>query len=250
MTVIVAFLCSDGVVIAADSMITASLGATGVGHHHGRKIAVLPSGQIFSFAGDQGLGARFRILLELTPHLLTSAGHPLEYGLSLSQNIITQFRQTGLDNFGLNSAVAFPHGGDFHCCMFEGLMQPRLLDRDHFYAALGSGKLSADPFLRFLVDTFCSNGPPTVREATLLAVWALQHVIDTNTGGVAEPIRVATMTATAAIELSPDEVAEHQQAVESGRNALRGWRDAFHRNPQGAAPLQPPPPAPEASPND
>jgi hypothetical protein len=37
MTVVVAFHCSDGVVIAADSMITPSMGGLGVGHHHVKK---------------------------------------------------------------------------------------------------------------------------------------------------------------------------------------------------------------------
>ena len=68
-------------------------------------------------------------------------------------------------------------------------MQPRLLDKDHYYVALGTGKLSADPFLRLLVDTFCQSGQPTVREAVFLATWAVQHVIDVNPGGVAGPIR-------------------------------------------------------------
>lgn len=76
--------------------------------------------------------------------------------------------------------------------MFEGQLQPRLLDKHQYYAALGSGKLSADPFLRFLVDIFCQNGQPTVFEAIFLATWAVQHVIDTNPGWVAGPIRVGT----------------------------------------------------------
>jgi hypothetical protein len=78
--------------------------------------------------------------------------------------------------------------------MFEGQLQPRLLDEHHFYAALGSGKRSADPFLRFLVDVFCSNGRPSLREAIFLATWTVQHVIDTNPGGIAGPICVATFS--------------------------------------------------------
>ena len=54
MTVVVTFYCPDGIVIAADSMITPSMGGINVGHHHGRKIELLPGPQVFAFAGDQG----------------------------------------------------------------------------------------------------------------------------------------------------------------------------------------------------
>jgi len=65
MTVVVAFHCPDGTVIAADSMITPSMGGISVGHHHGRKIEVLAGPQLFAFAGDQGHAARLNIMAEL-----------------------------------------------------------------------------------------------------------------------------------------------------------------------------------------
>jgi hypothetical protein len=71
MTVVVAFNCTDGVVLGADSMITPSMGNLGVGHHHGQKIAILPGPQLFAFAGDLGQCARFRILAE-THHAVIS----------------------------------------------------------------------------------------------------------------------------------------------------------------------------------
>jgi hypothetical protein len=131
-------------------------------------------------------------------------------------------------------------------------MQPRLLDIDHFYLALGSGKLSADPFLRFLVDTFCQSGQPTVREGVFLATWTVQHVIDVNPGGVAGPIRVAVVEATSegyvARELPDAEIGEHQQAVESARDALRDWRRSIGGQSAVAAEGVPQPPAAPASP--
>ena len=150
----------------------------------------------------------------------------------MSGGIIQQLASTGIagNAIGTNTILAYVHGGSHHCCMFEGQLQPRLLDEHHYYAALGSGKLSADPFLRFLADVFCPNGRPRLREAVFLATWAVQHVIDTNPGGVAGPIRVATLDSDAAgtyqaKELSDDGIAEHQQAIESAADALRNWRD-------------------------
>jgi hypothetical protein len=231
MTVVVAFNCTDGVVIAADSMITPNMGGINVGHHHGKKIEVLPGPQLFAFAGDQGQGARFRVMAELSHALAGTTAHPLDYGLVLSEGIVRQFTATGINgNISTNTILAYAHSGIHRCCMFEGALQPRLLDENHYYAALGSGKLSADPFLRFLVDVFCPNGQPNVREGIFLATWAVQHVIDTNPGGVAGPIRVATFArngdgAFEARALPNDEIAEHQQAIESAGEALRTWRD-------------------------
>lgn len=233
MTVVVAFNCTDGVVIAADSMITPSIGGINVGHHHGQKISALAGPQLFAFAGDQGQADRFKVMANVSHGLIAQGSHPLDYAISLSSSIIEQFFTTGIgiERINTNAILAFATDNTHHCCVFEGPLQPRFLDVNHFYVALGSGKLSADPFLRFLVDTFCAgNKQPSAREGIFLATWAVQHVIDTNPGGVAGPIRVATFeTGGASIfnarSLPDDEISEHQQAIESAADALRTWRD-------------------------
>jgi len=121
MTVVVAFHCPDGTVIAADSMITPSMGIS-VGHHHGRKIEVLSGPQLFAFAGDQGQAARFKILAELQRAQISQLSHALEYGLGMSGGIIKQLASTGITGnaIGTNTILAFCHGSSHHCCMFEG----------------------------------------------------------------------------------------------------------------------------------
>jgi hypothetical protein len=227
-------------------MMTPTIGGINVGHHKGRKIEVLPGNQIYAFAGDSGQANRFRYLAEANYGLLSQAQHPFDYPLTLTQHLVAQFTATGINNnIGVNTVLAFQHNGERQCCIFEGAMQPRLLDQHHFYNALGSGKLSADPFLRFLVDTFC-HGPPTVHEAVFLTAWTIQHVIDTNPGGVAGPIRIAKLESNAgqwqARELPDDEIGEHKQAIESAAAALRDWRDKLGSS--DAAQDVPPPPAP------
>jgi hypothetical protein len=231
MTVVVAFLCSDGAVLASDSMITPTMGGISVGHHHGIKVYVLPGPQVFAFAGDQGQAARFKVLAETNYGHPSTAAHPLDYPLALAGVISTSFQATGIapNTIGVNTFLSFLHQGVCHCCVFEGAMQPRLLDKDHYYMALGVGKLSADSFLRFLADIFCQSGQPTVREAVFFATWTVQHVIDVNPGGVAGPIRVAVFERDGANnfdarELSDIEIQEHQQAIESAGEALRDWR--------------------------
>jgi hypothetical protein len=252
MTVVVAFLCTDGTVVAADSMLTSTIGQLAVGHHKGLKVEVIDGPQVFAYAGDHGQGARFKIMAHTSHGDLGLGGgpHAINYPLALTQELITQFSQTGLDTaaIDLSAVLAFLYDGTPHCCVFEGPIQPRLLDQFHFYVALGVGKQCADPFLRFLVDVFCEKGQPNVREAVFLATWVLDHVIDTNPGGVAGPIRIALFEqdggAYQARALLDTEIAEHREAVDSAEAALRQWRDGLQSGKAAeGAPNLPTPPA-------
>jgi 20S proteasome alpha/beta subunit len=232
MTVVVAIFCSDGVVIAADSMITPSIGGISVGHHHGMKISVLAGQQLFAFAGDQGQSDRVRIMADGGHATIAGRAHAIDYPLAITQGIVQQFQNTGIANaINTNPILSFVHQDKYVCCVFEGAMQPRLLDAAHYYVAVGSGKLSADPFLRFVTDVFCNGSQPSVAEGVFLAAWTVQHVIDVNPGGVAGPIRVGVLReeggAKLARLLNNTEIAEHQQAVESAVSALRQWRDSM-----------------------
>jgi hypothetical protein len=93
-------------------------------------------------------------------------------------------RAAGMEQTAGRHRVRVPEGNgcaERFGCVFEGPI-----------VALGSGKMSADPFLRFLTDVFCGGVQPKVRDAVFLAAWTVQHAIDTTPGGVAGPIRVAT----------------------------------------------------------
>jgi 20S proteasome alpha/beta subunit len=255
MTVVVAFLCTDGVVIAADSMLTTSSGPVPIAHLTGRKVDVLAGPQVFAYAGDQGQGARFRVMANANHAAIARGGHALDYPIGLTQALIQQFQSTGIANaINVNTVLAFVHGGAQQCCVFDGPIQPRLLDPHHFFVAIGSGKLAADPFLRFLVDIFSPNGPPTVREAVFLATWTVEHVIHTNPGGVAGPLRIATLQqgpgGLAARELPDTEIDEHRQAMASAAQALRAWRDGMQSGAAAEGVAGPPemPTAPEPPP--
>lgn len=246
MTVVVAFFCTDGVVIAADSMITPGIGGINVGHHHGLKISVLGGHQLFAFAGDQGQSDRVKIMANGSHATISTTGHPIDYPIAITQSIIQQFQSTGIAGaINTNPILSFVHQNQYVCCVFEGVMQPRLLDAAHYYVAVGSGKLSADPFLRFITDVFCNGTQPTVAEAIFLATWTVQHVIDVNPGGVAGPIRLGILReeggAKIARLLNEAEMVEHQQAVESAIVALRQWRDSMRgaQVPDEMVPEQP-----------
>jgi 20S proteasome alpha/beta subunit len=242
MTVVVGFCCSDGVVIAADSMITPSLGNIAVGHHHGQKIFAFNGHQIFAFAGDQGLAMRAQYVAQNTLPDMANQPHPLTYAHAVFAAAQAFFAQTGMNIMQLNLAnlLAFDFGDTPQCYLFGsgGSYQPMLLDQNNFYVSIGSGKQFADPFLRFVVDTFCAGGQPTVSDARFLATWVVQHVIETNPGGVAGPIRMAVLSRNprgvlTAAELPTDDVQEHLEAVKEAGDVLRDWRAGRLAKPAG-----------------
>ena len=98
MTVVAAFLCSDGVVVAADSMLTSSFANIPLAHHTGRKLAILDGNQVFAFAGDHGQGDRVRIMAESNHGQIAGKAHPIDYGLVISSLLIQQFQATGIGN--------------------------------------------------------------------------------------------------------------------------------------------------------
>lgn len=232
MTVVVAFLCDDGVVVAADSMLTSFAGGAPIAQHIGKKIKILNGEQVFAFAGEQGLGERFRIMTERTYAKLEEAEHPIDYPIYLTNSMLEQFQATGINDASMvNTVLAYVHANKHYCCIFEGPLQPRLLDEDHFYCSLGIGKLSADPFLRFLSDVFCKDGPPNVHRGALLATWAIEYVIQTIPGGVASPIRIGILERQqgdfVARELSEGEIAGHSQAFASASESLKNWESSI-----------------------
>lgn len=247
MTVVVAFQCTDGAVIAADSMLTTYSGGIAVGHHKGKKIYTLSGNQIFAFAGDPGQANRFHHLADNKAGEILTANDPLGYGISVCQAVIQQFISTGIQNaINLQTALAFPKDNVANCCIYETNLQPRFLDSDHFYIALGSGKQYADPFLRFLVDVFCpSNIQPSLIDAIFLAVWVVEHVIQTNTGGVGGPIRVGILEDTGngmtARELSDQEIDRQKEAITGALETLNTWRSQV-AGEQGPDPDAPPMP--------
>lgn len=201
-----------------------------MGHHKGKKIDIHANDLISAYAGDQGQAARFKYMADgLFDRMKDGNEHPISFPIGLTTAIINEFRTTGITQIAVNTIIAYPYAGEHTCCVFEGNLQPRLLDQNHYYVALGSGKQSADPFLRFLVDIFCQDGQPNVREAIFLSTWVVQHVIDTNPGGVDGPIKISVLeqsnTLFSARDISESEIDQHQEAIASARNSLVAWRE-------------------------
>ena len=246
MTAIVGFLCQDGVVIGADGMLTPNLGGAPVGHHKGKKLHNILGSFLVAYAGDQGMAARFRYVVEQPGTEFAASEHPMEFVLRLSRAFSLQLKATMAESTGLETMLAFGCDKGQTLCVFDNDAQPIVLDNDSFYAALGVAKTAADPFLRFLVDIFCPEGPPRSNEAVFMTLWTLQHVIDAGPGGVVEPISIGVVEQLegrwAARIVTPDELQEHKEAVESATAALRKWRHGKGRDSETQVASAPPVP--------
>ena len=113
--------------------------------------------------------------------------------------------------------------------MFQAELQPRFLDSDHYWSVFGSGKQYADPFLAFLTDVFCEKKQPNVSTGKFLATWAVDHAIQTNTGGVNGPIQMSILQkeldgSYSIIDQSEQDIEDQIQAIDAAKCALVDWR--------------------------
>ncbi|MBP7722286.1 MAG: hypothetical protein KA155_07090 [Alphaproteobacteria bacterium] len=227
MTVVVAIKCSDGDVIACDSMLTVGNFA-----QNGQKIHILPGppAQIFAFAGHLDLADRFRAEAEHhSPHF--DANSKLAYVIAISRAMVENLQATAREPLkaDLITVLSFVKNDVPETCIFMHGSQPRFLDRHHFYQAIGSGSTAAMPFLKFLIDIFLPTRQPTVAEGKQLAVWAVKYAIETMSGGVGGTIDLATIQRNEGVwelrELSRAETQEAEEAMSGMKLALLAWKE-------------------------
>jgi hypothetical protein len=106
---------------------------------------------------------------------------------------------------------------------FDNTGAPEQATEEVPFVALGSGQQIADPFLAFLRKILWKEKQPTLAEGRLIAAWTVRHVAETNPGGVALPLQMASLTVKGgkpAIEPMEDP-AEHFQQIDATEAALR-----------------------------
>ena len=111
------------------------------------------------------------------------------------------------------------------------------------FVAIGSGQGIADPFLAFVRRIFWPKGCPSISDALFSVIWTLRHAIDTNPGGVADPIQIVVLEKKGdwqARELTDPEIEQHVEAVRDAEKSLVEWRSQLSTTPTGASPQQPP----------
>ena len=94
------------------------------------------------------------------------------------------------------------------------------------FISMGSGQAIADPFLALLRRLLWHDQEPTLAEGRLAAVWTIDHVCQTNPGGVAGEPQLSILVGAGGTkmpevhELSTDDIDEHRQRVASAEQTL------------------------------
>jgi 20S proteasome alpha/beta subunit len=231
MTVLIGVLCQDGVVVAADS--AASFGVSAevrtIEQPYHRKIVVLTGCQggaggqaILATTGAVGQAQRLEKIIQAHCDNKTFAdGDPVDIGVLVAKDAAHNFALTQAPKNGVGALLAYQGKSGPALIEFGSAdFQPEVKGDSMWWVSMGSGQIIADPTLALLAKGFCSEDKPRLSTGIFMATWALAHVIETNPGGIKEPMHVAVLRADkdgcyAAEMLPEDELGEHLQNVDS-----------------------------------
>lgn len=262
MTLIVGIKCSDGIVVGADG--AATLGEMGqrTVQQPVRKLSILSHKVIIGVSGKVGLGQR---IIERVGDLYSEgklAGKKSGAAMSLLRAAIwpdisgelqaAREAQQVVGQIALASAishtiVALPLDRQFSLIYFNQQAAPEEATEDLPFIAIGSGQPTADPFLAFIKRIFWPTGLPSLEMGIFSTFWTLQHSIETNPGGVANPKQIMVLEKDGkdfkARELADEEVEEHYEAVSAAESTLKDFKTLTRASltPPTSPPLPEPP---------
>lgn len=233
MTVLVGVLCQDGIVIGADSASTFVAGSTRTIEQPTTKIEIIGGSIIIAGTGPVGMKQRFAHIIDTFWRDKKFQGDEITVARMLSGHAIRDFKETYAPSGQFGALVAFPVHKKPVLCEFDvAAFQPELKTPDMWYVSMGSGQTITDPFLGFIRSVFWTDGKlPSCQDGIFATVWAIQHAIEVNPGGINGPIRIATLTLNEKKELQArlldhSEMEEHQENVKGAKGHLRKYREA------------------------
>lgn len=232
MSLIVGIKCSDGIVVGADSAATfGTLGKSTI-RQSAKKIQIIDRKLICGVAGPAGLAQQYLGELEdiwADTRVHSLPGHKLM--ASISQQFISRaaplmeaagkakatYGSVAWENAMGSAIVAMPTQGSPSLFWFDPMCAPEEVTEQLPFVSIGIGQPIADPFLALLKRVVWQDQLPNLRMGTFSLVWTLKHTIQTNPGGIAEPIQVVTLAAggsdLAARELEQNALKEMEEAV-------------------------------------
>ena len=222
MTVLIGILCQDGVVVGADSSATFTAGQQRTIEQKCKKVEILCDGRvIFAGTGGIGLGQRFSAIAE--DYLADRKNREEKFisiGRELAKRGLQDFQATGAINpLKFGALLAFSSSQQLKLCEFQtGSFQPEFKTKNLWYVSMGSGQTICDPFLGLQRRVFWRDDkPPSLSNGIFATVWALQHAIDVNPGGIKDPIQVAVLekgkNGAVARLLEEEELVEHRNNI-------------------------------------
>jgi 20S proteasome alpha/beta subunit len=264
MTLIVGVKCSDGIVLGADG--AATFGAMGQRtiRQSVTKLHVISHRVIVGVSGPIGLSQRITGRIEdlyqegtLTGTKSVQAMTKIREAIwpdifgelqaaSLAKNVIGPI---AMDSALASSIVALPLDRKPALFQFDQQGAPEEATEDLPFVAIGSGQPTADPFLAFVRKIFWPKELPPLEMGIFSALWTLQHAIETNPGGVADPIQLIVLEKQGkdyqARQLAEEDLQEHYEAITAAESALRDFRKGLSTEVAEAAELPLPLPQPD-----
>jgi 20S proteasome alpha/beta subunit len=243
MTLIVGIKCSDGIVLGADG--AATFGAMGQRtiRQSVTKLHIISNRVVVGVSGPIGLSQRITGRIEDLYHegkltgaksvkamtLIREAIWPDIFGelqaASIAKNVIGP---VAMDSALASSIVALPLERKPALFQFDQQGAPEEATTDLPFVAIGSGQPTADPFLAFVRKIFWPKELPSLEMGIFSALWTLEHAIDTNPGGVADPKQIILLEKQAkdyqARQLADEDLQEHYEAINAAETALRDFR--------------------------
>lgn len=232
MTLLVGVLCSDGIVVAADSAMTFGQGPGQFTiSHQARKIDIVSNQVIVAGTGQVGLGQRFAAKVKELWAANRLRGTEVDACRIIAEETLKDFSTTATQRGSFGALVAFPKSQTFHLCEFAAAdMQPELKTKKAWFVSMGSGQSLADPYLALMRTVFWSKGPPNVEDGKFAAVWVVQHVLKAAPGFVGPPIDVAVLKKDGgdfrATFVDDDDLQEHLGYVEDADRHFGAWKRA------------------------
>jgi hypothetical protein len=231
MTVLVGLRCTDGVVIGADS--SATFGPNMMMktiEQAVQKVFVIEDRYIMAGTGEIGLCQRFADAIQQAHDKKELRGSRFEIGKALCNAARNDFASTGVLMNLFGGLVAYPVEREACLCEFAVKdLQPEWKEGKMWFSSMGSGQTITDPFLGLIRRVFFPDSAPTVTEGIFVTMWALQHAIDLNPGGINGPPQIATLRntdgKTSAMLLDDAELQEHIANVEGAEKHLAKYRD-------------------------
>lgn len=246
MTLLVGVLCSDGVVIGADSAATLGVPNQPTVRQSVPKVEIVGGCALIATSGPIGLGQRlageFRETIEQ---------HKLPTGMK-SHKVMLSLRKTFFEHIGpemqaaavaaqligssnaqvsavSQTLLAMSVDGKARLYEFDAQGAPEEKTASLPFVCLGSGQMLADPFMAFLRGIFWEDGKlPTLNEGLFATVWTLTQAIAVSPAYIALPIGIFTLRQSGAScqarQVNDSELGELGQAVAGAREWLGQYR--------------------------
>ena len=127
--------------------------------------------------------------------------------------------QAAMNECGHHTATMFALDDVPHLIQFSAQCNAEEVTADLPFVSLGSGQVSADPFLAFIRRIFWPVGLPPLLDGKIATIWTLDEVIKHTPGGIGGTVRVSVLQRDGAngnwkcSELTTDEIDDHRQAL-------------------------------------